>query len=89
MAKSEYKEVETLRDEDGVVAIVTQKGDTHHLSFSIEKIFERDGKFTHTGFLNRRHIPGVRRLLTKLEDYLDREVDRTVAKRARESQPPG
>lgn len=82
MSKAEYKEVETLRDEDGVVAIITKKEDTHHLSFSIAKVFERDGKFAHTGFLNRRHIPGVRRLLVQLEEYLDRETDRTVAKRA-------
>jgi hypothetical protein len=84
MSKTDYKEVETLRDEDGVVAIVTQKADTHHLSFSLAKVFERDGKFVHTGFLNRRHIEGVRRLLSRLEDYLDREADRTVAKRASE-----
>lgn len=82
MAKAEYREIETLRDEDGVVAIITQKEDTHHLSFSIAKIFEREGRFTTTGFLNRRHIDGIRRLLARLEEYMDREADRVVAKRA-------
>lgn len=83
MLKNGYEEVATLRDDDGIVAIVTRKGGTHHLSFSITKVFERDGKFVNTGFLNKRHIPGVRRLLNQLEEILDRESDRSVAARAK------
>ena len=46
---------------------------------SFQKEFERDGRIVRTAFLNRRHIASVRRLIARVEEYLDAEADRVAA----------
>ena len=78
----QYEEVEVLRDPDGVAIVITKRIDAPFHSFAIVKEFERDGQVIRTNFLARRHAAGIRRLLTKLEAWIDQEVDRAAAPRA-------
>jgi hypothetical protein len=84
MARENYEEVDVLRDPDGVVAVITRRtiGEETYHSFAIKKEFERDGKIERTSYLNRRHSAAVRRLLQRVDEYLDREVERSTARRA-------
>ena len=79
-----YREVETLRDPDGVVAVITERTDTGHLSYRIQKEFVAgDGQVKATSYLGRRHLQAIRRLCDQLEDRLDVHVDRLKIGRAR------
>lgn len=77
--RDDYPEVALITESDGVVAVITKKAGTEFLSFSLQKQFERDGKVVRTSFLNRRHVASVRKLLLRVEEYLDQEADRTAA----------
>ena len=82
MARSEYEEVAILRDdESGVVAVITRKIATDFLSYGFMKEFERDGQTVRTSFLSRRHGDAVRRLLPRVEEWIDAEVERSSAAR--------
>lgn len=82
-----YQEVETLRDPDGVIAVITENTDSGRLSFRIQKEFESQGEVKATSYLGRRHIDAIRRLADRLEDRLDVHVDRVKIDRARELTP--
>lgn len=87
MAKNDYREIAVLRDPEGVIAVVTKRGDTDYLSFAIQKEFPRrddtgSESVVRTSFLNRRHIVSVRRLLDQLESFLDQEIDKATARRS-------
>lgn len=82
-----YREVETLRDPDGVIVVITERVDTGHLSYRIQKEFESHGEVKATSYLGRRHIGAIRRLCDVLEDRLDVHVDRVKITRARELTP--
>ena len=78
-----YDEVARFQHPDGPLILITQrKGERKH-SFSILKTFENDERqIAHTAYLNRRHIPAIRELLDKAEEWLDQEVERTAAAKA-------
>ena len=78
----EFKEVEILRDPDGVILIITEKVGAGTYSFSLQKEYEKDGTILRASFLNRRHIDAIRRLVTKAEDWLDQEADRAASRKA-------
>lgn len=78
-----YKEIETLRDPDGVIAVITQRLDTGHLSYRIQKEFESNGEVKATSYMGRRHLAAVGRLLPLIADRLDVHVDRLKLSRAR------
>ena len=78
-SRDDYPEVEVFREPDGIIAVVTRKAGTNYLGFSFQKEFERDGKIVRTAFLNRRHIASVRRLIARVEEYLDAESERVAA----------
>jgi hypothetical protein len=84
MKATSWREVDVLRDPDGVICIITERsGEDHPFhSYCFMREFERDGEVVRTSYLSRRHAVAVRRLLTRLEEWLDREVDRSVAARA-------
>jgi hypothetical protein len=50
------------------------------LSYMFAKEFERDGQIVRTGYLNRRHTAALRRLVAKVEEWLDQEVERAGVK---------
>lgn len=84
-----YKEVETLRDPDGVICVITERVDTGHLSFRIQKEFESSGEVKATSYLGRRHIPAINRLLKQVGDRIDVHTDRVKIERARHQPKTG
>ena len=83
MSRNRYKEVEVLRDPEGVSAVITERTNTGHLSFRIQKEYEDHGEIKVTSFLSRRHIPAIRRILEQIEDRLDIHVERQKLSRIR------
>jgi hypothetical protein len=81
MPRTDFREVETLRDPDGVVAVVSERLATGHVSFMVAREFDRNGETCRSSFLARRHIAGARRLLDALEEKLDEIEDRSRAER--------
>jgi hypothetical protein len=85
MKSPNWKEVDVIRDpEGGVICVITEReGDEHpYHSFTFMREFEREGGIQRTGYLSRRHTVAVRRLLTRLEEWLDKAVDKSTAARA-------
>jgi hypothetical protein len=82
MAKSEFKEAETLRDPDGLILVITEKVGAGTYSFSLQKEYEKDGQILRASFMNRRHIPAARRLLAQVEEWFDQEADRAASRKA-------
>jgi hypothetical protein len=81
----EFDVIEIVRDPDGVIAVVTERKRDGRISFMISREFEMsDGGSIVTkrsSYLNTRHLPAVRRLLTDLEDRLELAEDRAREKR--------
>ena len=84
-----WSEVEVIRDPDGLIAVITENLATGHVSFQICKEFDRGGSVIRTTYANRRHVPGFRRLLERVEERLDIAEDRSRAKRRMKTQPAG
>ncbi len=83
MAKDNYRDIELVRDEEGVVALISEHILSGRLSFMIAREFERGGDTMRTAFLQRRHLSAAHRILDQLEAKLDSLEDRTrEAKRA-------
>jgi len=83
--RPDYREVETIRDPDGVVAIITERIATGKYSFRIVKEYVLNGVVKQTAFFGRRHLPGVARLTTQVADRLDiledvHKVERAVTR---------
>lgn len=82
MSRSQFTEVEVIRDPDGLVAIISERNKPRAgpvYSFAIMKEFERNGQTERTAFMGRRHVDGARRLLTAVEERLDQLEDRRRA----------
>jgi hypothetical protein len=71
MTENPYEEVETLRDADGVLCVITRRKATGHLSFRLQKEFESQGEIRATAYLGRRHIPGIERIVKRAADRID------------------
>jgi hypothetical protein len=81
---SRYREVETIRDEDGVIAVITERIDTGHLSFRIQKEYVSNGEVKTTSHYGRRHIDGIVRLAKQAGDRIDVLTDTAKVRRARQ-----
>jgi len=81
MPRSDFREVKVLQDPDGVVAVISERVATGHVSFMLGREFDRAGETRRSSFLARRHIDGARRLLDTLEGELDAIEDRTRAEK--------
>lgn len=77
--KSEYEDVEVLRDADGVVAVISERKNGTGCAVAIFKEFTRDGKTQRSAFLQRRHIAAAKRLLEIAEEKMDELGDRKMA----------
>lgn len=78
-----YREVETIRDPDGVVAVITERIETGHLSFRLQKEYSSHGEVKVTAYLGRRHIPAILRLAKLVGDRIDILTDQAKVARAR------
>lgn len=82
MSKTEYTEIDTIREPDSdVVAVITARQRPSGLttySFCISKEFQRreGGPVDRTAYLNPRHLGAVRRILDKVEERIDEERER-------------
>ena len=76
-----YKEVEVVRDPDGVIAVISEHIKDGRCTFMLAREFEKDGETKRSAFLARRHIGAARRLLNDLEERLEITEDRSRAKR--------
>lgn len=81
-SNSRYREIKVFRDQDGVIAIVTERldSDQPYHSFAFAKEFEKDGETRRTNYLSRRHMPAVRRLTVQVEEFLDQLVEQNYAR---------
>lgn len=77
----EYREVEIIRDPDGVIAVITERLRDGAVTFSFAREFEVDGKTRRSSFMSRRHLPAVQRLLADLGERLELAEDRARAKK--------
>jgi hypothetical protein len=80
---SPWTEIEVLRDPDGVICVITEKveaGQRYH-SYALMKEYIKDGEPRRSLFLSRRHTTAARRLLVRLEEWLDQTADRQGAAR--------
>jgi hypothetical protein len=84
MTENHYREIETIKDPDGVIAVITQRMDTGHLSFRIQKEYEAGGQVRATSYLGRRHIEAIERLVVRVGDRIDILTD--IAKVSRANQ---
>lgn len=83
MSKSEFVELATLRDPDGMglVAPITvreRENGYKAFSFAVFKEFERKegGETQRTAYLNERHIVGLRKLIDRVEERIRLEQDK-------------
>lgn len=76
----DFSHVDTVRDPDGPVAIITERNKDGRVTFSLMKEFDRGGKTERTPYFHRSHIPALRRLIDDLEEKLEVVEDRTRAK---------
>ena len=76
-----YREVERVRDPDGVVAVISERIRTGQMSFALYKEFDQDGKIRLSSYLSTRHIPAVRRLLDDLGERLEQLEDKARSTR--------
>jgi len=76
-----YREIETVRDDDGVIAIITERIATGHLSYRIMREYDMAGETKITPYLGRRHGEGVRRITRKVQDRIDILTDTARQKR--------
>lgn len=79
--ESPFKEIEIIRDPDGVVAVITERSRDGRISFAIAREFEEDGQTRRTAFLASRHLPGVQRLLSELGERLELAEDQARTRR--------
>jgi len=73
-----FTEIHSIRDE-GVIAVITKRDDTDHLSFSILKEYSRDGEVTRSSFLNRRHGEPAQRVLKQTLEFIDKLNDKRTS----------
>jgi hypothetical protein len=79
MPRNEFVDLETLRAEDGVIAVISERRDSGRISFMLGREWDQGGETKRGPFLQRRHIASARQLLDQLEGRLDAIEDRTRA----------
>lgn len=75
-----FSPVTEIRDDDGIlVAPITSrrdKTDTLRFSFACLRTIRRGEELAQTHWLQKHHIPALRRLLDEVEDFLVREEEK-------------
>ena len=80
-----FREIAQFDDEDGVIAVITERLVDGRVSFGFFRCFDRtlpDGsrETSRSAYLAHRHIPAVRRLLVELDRKLEALEDRARAR---------
>jgi hypothetical protein len=83
MTDTRYREVETIRDPDGVIAVITQRTDTGHLSFRLQKEYVANGQVKATSYLGARHCDAIERVTKQVRERIDILTDQFKLSRAR------
>lgn len=78
---AQFSEVETVRDPDGVIAVVTQSLKDGRVSFCLAREFELNGETKRSSYMARRHVAAARRLLDAIEQKMELAEDRARANR--------
>lgn len=83
---SGYTVIGEFRDDQGIVGVVSKKEKPNGFlgfSFALFKEFERKpgGPTERTGWLNDRHLGAARRMLNRIEERIDTEMDKRHAQR--------
>lgn len=74
--KSEYEDIDAIRDVDGVVAVISsRKGAPGQMAVAFFKEFTRNGEVGRSAFLQRRHLAALRRLIERAEEKMDAMAD--------------
>jgi hypothetical protein len=86
MTKSDFVELATLRDPEGLglIALINVKDKPNgykSFSFALFKEFERGGATERTAFLNERHLGAARKLLDMVEKRIRAEQDKLHTQR--------
>jgi hypothetical protein len=76
-----FRQLEQLRDPDGVLVTITENVRDGRVTFMIQREYEKGGTTKQTAFLHRRHIAAVRRVLNDLDERLELIEDQTRARR--------
>ena len=79
MSRNDFEEVHVLRDETGVCAVIHRNKNTGYYSFAFLKEYTRNGELRRSAFLSRRHSLGIRRLIPRVEQFIDPLVDKEAA----------
>ena len=88
---SEFKEIARIEDPDGIglVASITKRdraGGYRAFSFSVFKVWtDKAGETRNTSYLNARHIPALRKLLSLVEQYIALEQDKLDTERRKQA----
>ncbi len=85
-AKNEFRQVEVVKDPDGVVAVISERIKDGRISFMIAREFDSNGEIKRSAYLARRHIAAAARLLADLSERLELAEDRARA-RQRDRRP--
>jgi len=76
-----FRELEIIKDPDGVIAVITERVKDGRVSFMLAREFEQDGKTCRSAFMAARHLPAVRRLLADIDERLALIEDQARARR--------
>jgi hypothetical protein len=77
----EFRELEIIRDPDGVIAVISERIRDGRVSFMLNREYELGGVTKRSSFLAARHLPAIQRLLSDLSERLELAEDQTRARR--------
>lgn len=80
--RNDFEEIEVINDPDGVVGVITSRVKANGrkaYSYSLMKVYDKDGSTHRTCWLGPQHFDAVRRLVDKLERQIELLEDRDRA----------
>lgn len=77
--RSGYTDLETIRDPDGCIAVISVRNHTGELAAGVFREYERDGRTEKTAFIPVRQIDSALRVLELAKQYMEKHQDRTRA----------
>jgi hypothetical protein len=80
MSRENFREVDTLRHDDGVVAIISERVDNGRHSVGVMREFDRRGQTERSTFLAPHQIPAAIDLLTQANGLIEQLEDRARAR---------
>lgn len=78
-ASESYEPVESVRNSDGLVAVITRRKFNNAYTVAVYKEFERNGQTEKTPYLHRRQIDGAIELLKIAGEKIDARIAAAAA----------